>query len=331
MTGIGRWVLIDQVEPQQGGAPSDRKLGGPSAAGFEARPLPIASMFPHTRYFEIASEKADARYAIWVTTPIAYDRDPQRKFPTIFMPDGNRNSSLAASVCDLSDWDLMDRFEPTIQVCIGYTEEDADRALAVRARDLLPPKEALPTGMVESMRANAENAILDKAGTDLYIHNLENPAGDRFLAFLADELYPFMVENYRIDTDRLGLFGHSYGGLFATYAALQPSTIFRNFGASSPGILFEKSVIFRMFADAVADGGLSDRHLHMTVATREITDPGVYQPMVAGGSVEFMRLAGTTPLKGLHFTSALIDRETHITVKPPALHDFLRVFYLRQS
>lgn len=298
---------------------------------FRPHPLPAASMFPRTHYFEIDSETAGARYAVWVTTPISYEKDPDRRFPAIYSPDGNRNAPLAASLCDLNEWDLMDMFEPTIQICVGYTDEDAGRALAVRARDLLPPAEALPHGMVDDMRKVVDSGVLNREGIELYIQNLQNPAGDRFLAFLTEELHPFIIQNFRVEINSLGLFGHSYGGLFATYAALQDKTIFRNFGASSPGILIERSVIFQLYANAAASGGLSDRNLHMTVATREVTDPGTYQSMVAGGTVEFMRLAGTTPLKGLNFSSRLFDDETHITVKPSAMHNFLRTFYLRHA
>ena len=287
-------------------------------------------MFPRTHYFEVDSTLAEARYAVWITLPIGYDKDSTRRFPTIYSPDGNRNVAFAAGLSDLSEWDLMDRFAPTIQVCVGYTDEDAGRALAVRARDLLPPQEALPEGMIEKMRQNPDTgAVLDRAGIELYIRNLENPAGDRFLAFLSQELHPFVAANYRVDPDSLGLFGHSYGGLFATYAALQPSTPFRNFCASSPGILVERSVIFRLHAEAQGRGGLSPRHLHMTVASREITDPGMYQAMVGCGTVEFIRLACTQVLAGLSFSSRLFEEETHITVKPTAMHSFLRQCYMK--
>jgi predicted alpha/beta superfamily hydrolase len=322
--------LNNPLDPQKPGNAAISDAETRAQARFEPKALPAGSMFPRTRYFEIDSLQANARYGVWITTPIVYENDPTRLFPAVFSPDANRNVAYAAGLCDLSEWDMMDPFEPTIQVCVGYTDEDAGRALAVRARDLLPPNEALPKGMIEKMRQVAESTVLDRAGIDLYIHNLENPAGDRFLAFLTEELYPFVARNYRVEPDSLGLFGHSYGGLFATYAALQSSTVFRNFCASSPGILVDKSVVFAIYANANADGGLSERNLHMTLAARELTDPGMYQPMVGGGSIEFMRLVGSSPLKGLNFSSQLIEQETHITVKPAALHSFLRAFYMKR-
>lgn len=301
------------------------------AGPFRPMPLPAATMFPHTHYFEMDSAKAGARYGIWITLPRSYDKDPARRFPAVFMPDGNESAPMAAGLADLGAWDFIDHYQSTIQIAVGYTGDDIERALAVRARDLLPPKEPLPPGLADNPNGDISGGLLDRTGNALYLHNLQNPAADRFLAFLSEELYPFVAATYRVEGDALGLWGHSYGGLFATYAALQPRTIFKNFGASSPGILLERSMVFKLYADAAAAGGLSPRNFHMTCGTREITGPNFYQYMVGGGATEFMRLAGTTPLKGLNFSSGLIPDESHMTMGAPAVAQFMRTFYLRSA
>jgi predicted alpha/beta superfamily hydrolase len=301
-----------------------------AVAALQPMPVPFQSLFPRTRYFEIDSQKAGARYAVWVTTPEAYDKSPDQALAAIYMPDGNWNVATAAGLCDLDQWDFIDLFQPTIQISVGYIGKDADLALAVRARDLLPPKEAL-SPVIENMDAILEAGLLDRAGADLYLHYLRNPAADRFLSFLTEELHPLIAETYRIRTDGVGLFGHSWGGLFAAYAALQRQTIFRNIGASSPGIQSQISVLFKMYADAAAAGDLPERNLHMTVAAREITDPGAYQVIVGVGTAEFMRTAGSGALKGLNFSARIFDNETHITVKPAAIYSFLRAYYLRSA
>lgn len=294
---------------------------------FQAMQMPSSSVFPRTNYFEVDSIKAGARYAVWVTTPKVYGQDRSRSFPAVYAPDGNWFVTLSPLLSDLGQWDFLDHYRPTIQVCIGYCGMDVDRALAVRARDLLPPREPLPPGQEESTRNLDSLGILDRAGTELYLHNLQNPAADRFLAFLTDELHPFLARNYRIETREMGLFGHSFGGLFATYAALQTSTIFKFFGASSPGIYLGQSSVHKLYADAVAAGGVSDRSLHMTVGTRELTVPSPYQTSVAGGTIEFIRRAGASPLKGLNFTSELLENESHMTLMHPGACSFMRKYY----
>jgi predicted alpha/beta superfamily hydrolase len=311
-------------------APVAAHAAGKAPGQFEPLPLPVASAFPRTRYFEIDSVKAGARYAVWVTVPSAYEKEPTRSFPTVYMPDGNGWWHRVAGLTETA-WDLIDAFIPTIQVSVGYPPADAERSLAVRARDLLPPNEPSLPGLEEGVQATVKAGLLDQAGGDLYVHNLRNPAGDRFLAFLSEELHPFIARTFRVQADDLSLFGHSYGGLFATYAALQPSTIYKNFGASSPGILRDKSKVFGLYADALAKGGVTPRNLHMSLCTREITDPTIYQPMVGAGSTAFMELVGSNPLKGLTFTSTLIPNETHISVAMPSVYSFMRAYYLKRA
>lgn len=294
---------------------------------FVSKDLPVATMLSRTHYFEIDSVKAGARYAVWVTVPTAYAQNPEQSFPAIYMPDGNRAALLGPFVGNAGLFDPINPVQSSIQIAIGYTGEDIKYGLAVRARDLLPPREALPEGLIESMKGPGTSPLLDRKGTDLYIRNLENPAGDRYHAFLIEELHPFIAKKYRIQHDNVGFFGHSYGGLFATYAALQKSTVFKNFGASSPGILARRSAVFKLFSDAAAGGGLSDRNLHMLLATREVTQPTLYQAMVGAGTLEFMELASTTPLKGLRFSSHLIEDESHMSVEWPAIYSFLRALY----
>ena len=294
---------------------------------FQPMPLPVATMFSRTKYFEIDSAKAGARYGVWVTVPSSYEPNPKQRFPAIYAPDGNRAMTFAPFIGNAGLFDPINPVQSSIQISVGYTGEDVKYALAVRARDLVPPNEPPAVGAIESMRNAPPNNLLDRRGMDLYIHNLENPAADRFLAFLTEELHPFVTKNYRIDPEQVGLFGHSFGGLFATYAALQKSTIFRNICASSPGIKPGDSRVFQLYDEAVASGGLSERNLHMAVGTREITEPTTYQAIVGSGTVEFMTKVGTKPLKGLKFSTHMIPHESHMSAEWPAFYSFLREHY----
>ncbi|NUO79988.1 alpha/beta hydrolase [candidate division KSB1 bacterium] len=60
---------------------------------------------------------------------------------------------------------------------------------------------------------------------------LSTGGADRFLAFLADELVPFVEQNYRTHPLRV-LIGHSQGGLFAMYAMVKHSSAFQWYLAS---------------------------------------------------------------------------------------------------
>ena len=76
--------------------------------------------------------------------------------------------------------------------------------------------------------------------------------GDRTLRFLLDEAVPFIEEHYRAARFRV-LFGHSLGGLFATYAMLTESDGFQAVIASSPSLYWEEGLLVRRFAEEFAD------------------------------------------------------------------------------
>ncbi|WP_095198276.1 alpha/beta hydrolase [Mesorhizobium carmichaelinearum] len=80
-------------------------------------------------------------------------------------------------------------------------------------------------------------------------------AGD-FLAFIEDELKPWVASRTRIDETRQALYGHSFGGLFALYALLTRPLSFRTFIAASPAIYWEDRAIDRFleaFEASVSD------------------------------------------------------------------------------
>lgn|GEM_PF-2948269 len=51
---------------------------------------------------------------------------------------------------------------------------------------------------------------------------------DLFLKFLVDNLMPYLCENYSVDTSKVTLTGHSYGGYWALYTLFHSDTIARN-------------------------------------------------------------------------------------------------------
>ncbi|TWS19380.1 alpha/beta hydrolase [Tsukamurella asaccharolytica] len=292
----------------------------------------LSAMLPSTTYFEVDSAIVGARFGIWVTTPPRYDLELDAVYPVIFQPDGNAAVAMTAPATALLRDHPVAPIQPFIQVGVGYRGVDAARWLAVRARDLLPPGEPLLPGVdEESVNSLVPAGVLDQEGADLYLHHLRNPAGEKFLAFLLDELYPLISAEFRVDDSVTGLHGYSYGGLFATYAALQRTRINR-IGVGSAGILAGASTVFASYeAELTSGADHHDRMLHMTIGAPEITDRSVYQAAVTAGSVEFMRLAQQTPLRGLAFSAKIIADESHATGWAASWFSFLRTCFPGQQ
>lgn len=293
---------------------------------FEVSESPMSAMLPATRYFEVESSIVGATFGVWVTTPPRYDAESDTKYPAIYQPDGNVAAPLTAPAALLLPDDPINPIQPFIQVSVGYVGQNAQQGS--RARDLVPPGEPLSIGVDESsMEELVQAGMLDAEGAELYLHYLRNPAADNFLAFLTDELHPLVTEQFRVDDDALGLHGYSYGGLFATYAALR-RTPFRRIGAGSAAIPAARSTVFECYKANLASGAdHSGRMLHMTVCEQEITAASVYQPLVGAGTVEFISRAQQTPLTGLAFSTKIIPEESHATGLAASWFSFLRTCY----
>lgn len=279
-----------------------------------------------TRYFEIDSAVAGARYGVWVCTPMRYDRE-DISYPAIYQPDGNGAASTMARMMLLRD-DPINPHVPFISVCVGYVGEDAAQSLAVRARDLIPPTEEFAAGDEETfVTAMLAAGFLGEEGARTYWKHLKNPAADRFLAFLETELHPLLKSEYRIDDSALGLFGHSFGGTFASWVATQRS-IFTRIGASSPGIVPGTSAVLSAYDQELAnDEDHSGRMLHVAIAAREITEPTSYAANCGQGTTELFARLAKTPLKGLKVSTHIVPDESHFTVNYVTLSSYLRSCY----
>ncbi|USQ81281.1 alpha/beta hydrolase-fold protein [Ornithinimicrobium faecis] len=290
----------------------------------------LSYVLPGTTFYEFDSERVGARFGVWVTLPLLYDQE-ERDYPLVFQPDGNKAAPTTAPPAALLRDDPINPIKPFIQVSVGYVGEDARRLLAIRARDLLPPGEPLSSEVDESMLDNLPRAgMLSRADARLYLDHLRDPHADRFLAFLTEELDPALRSQFRVSDSGTGLHGFSYGGLFASYAALSTDH-FEMVGAGSPGIL-HNSTVLDLYDQAVADESRpTARHLHVTVCERELTYPSTYQDLVGRGAVDLVRRAGQNPVQGMDVTAAFTPTESHATGSAASWFSFLRECYAADS
>lgn len=105
----------------------------------------------------------------------------------------------------------------------------------------------------------------------------EYTLNDPYVTFLADELVPFVQQNYGTDPDpgRTGVLGVSMGGLGAVYAALtRPDAFALAAGLSGAYSVGNDALIKRLSARAPADW---DRRFYLVVGTYETALAGLGQ------------------------------------------------------
>ena len=194
-----------------------------------------------TDYFEMRSS-AGHDYGVWVTTPPGYDRATTQA-PVVYVLDGNFAVGLTAPLI-VTQMDPMQHIQPYIQVSIGYAGEEAQDWDRLRNRDFVPPGEPIAKELIDALELGVEMGVRTREEADAYLAELRDTHADVFLSFLNAELHPRIAHDYGAAASGHGLFGYSYGGLFALYAWLTGSTLFESIGAGSPGVIAEDSRIF---------------------------------------------------------------------------------------
>ena len=173
-----------------------------------------------------------------VHLPASYGRDPGRRYPVIYVLDGSsQDVHTAASAALLARIGAIPE-----AIVVGIPNVGGDG----RQRDYTPP----------GMRQDGDAA----AGPF--------GRGDRFLAFLRDELIPRVERDYRTARPRM-LAGNSRGALFVVYSLLaEPSLFDARFG-HSPALWRDDGVMVSRLATFLASSPAPDGFLFLSLGDGE--------------------------------------------------------------
>ena len=137
---------------------------------------------------------------------------------------GDANGLFAGAVDAVRLMQLSAHLPPMLVVGIGYRMGILGETVVVRTRDFTPTYDA---GFVRIFPAQT---LMGGAA--------------RFLAFIRDELRPWVRSRYRVAADGDAFFGHSQGGLFATYVLLTEPGTFGRYGIGSPSLWWDGDMMF---------------------------------------------------------------------------------------
>lgn len=250
-----------------------------------AEPPPVT--IPGSELRELHSVHTGRDYHIYVALPHGYGESSD-SYPVLYLLDGQYDFRLVSAVYGGLNFD---RFIPEmIIVGITYGGEDPDYD-ALRARDYTP------------------TALADFPGSG---------DGSQFLAFLQEELIPFIEAGYRVDSDHQVLAGSSLGGLFCLYALFTEPDTFNGYVSISPVIPWDDGLLIRLEEE------LSQRRDELPV--RLFLAAGELEPqqwMVDPVQQMAARLVDRG-YRGLEVTKMVIAGERHASVKAEAFNRGLR-------
>ena len=150
---------------------------------------------------------------LWVYLPPGYDQEPERRYPVIYMQDGNNCFDGATSFNGL-EWKVDETFEE------GIARGTLPGAIVVGIANTAARVDEYT--MVKALRGDRRTRIGGKA--------------DLYASFLIDEVKPFIDSTYRtlVDASHTAVIGASHGGLVSLYLGIRHPMIFGAVGAVSP-------------------------------------------------------------------------------------------------
>ena len=225
---------------------------------------------------------------LYIHLPSNYDQDKTKKYPVLYILDGQWDFKLMDAVLGGL---VYDKFAPeTIMVGITYSGDNADYG-ALRAMDYTPT-------------------------ADLHVKGSGN--APNFLKFLKTELIPFMEANYRADPSHRMLQGSSYAGLFTLYALFAEPGLFSGYLSASPAVPFGDGYVFKQEAEYARTHKELPVKLFLAVGGAE----GLTAPVQG-----FMHTLQSRGYKGLRLETRVIEGERHAGNKPETFNRGLRFLF----
>jgi len=164
----------------------------------------------------------------------------EERVVNIYLPDGYKSNDTAKY--------------PVIYLLDGGMDEDFIHVTGIVQFDTFPWVARIPSSIVVGI-VNVDRRRDFTFPTTLDAERKRNPTSghsDKFIAFLKDELQPFIEKKYRGSSSRT-LIGESLGGLLATEILFEQPLLFDKYIIVSPSIWWDNGSLLKGSTDALRD------------------------------------------------------------------------------
>jgi len=252
--------------------------------------------FPPIKTHKLASKITGQTYEIHVMLPVSRI-DGSEKFPVLYMTDANGSIPISQITRTMQTSGELPRF---IVVGIGYPVDTVFHSLYLRQRDLTP-------STIAQMRypIPIEGIVEVETGK-------KTGGAPEFLAFIQQELKPFINTNYQTIPEESGYFGISFGGLFGLYVLFHQPDTFNRYVIGSPALWWDNEITFSQARKFLENHTALNAEVYMSVGGQEeISQPG---RNYVSNVYKMDALLHSKPLSGFSLKTEVFPSEGHTSV-----------------
>ena len=257
------------------------------------------------------SEIINDDFEIYISLPYKYFSS-DTTYPVLFCLDANVKFGMVSNV--INNLGTLTKDLPEILVVgIAYPIKGVAEWAALRKRDTTPTSKPLYDKRWADRlnKATGRKDIIVKSGE-----------ADKFLAFLSDELIPFIESDYRVSPNDRALYGTSSGGLFTLYALFQRPELFHRYFAGSPSINWDEEYMYKLENDFATSHTDLPARLFMCVGSLE-------NEWYLDNMKKMGQLLRSRNYLNLKLETLIFENETHGTTGPASLCKGLKILYTK--
>lgn len=257
-----------------------------------------------TESWPIVSSSNQQGYQLYVRLPRGYQRS-KRNYPVAILQDTGYAFPLASGVLGLMGGrDIED------VILVGVSYSDGVSPQISRTRDYTP------------------TYAPDEAGGHSVEAQKHSGKADAYIAFIENDVLPFIEAKYRAADQERIFIGHSFGGLLGAYMLLVNAQLFDHYILGSPSLWYDKEAMFRLEEVFAKTHDAIPANVLMYIGGEERHSKR--SDMVAD-LLRFEQILQSRGYKHLSVKAHVLEGASHFSVFPLLLTDGLRKVLARKA
>lgn len=256
-----------------------------------------------TNSYRLVSEQ-NYEYEIIVTVPPYYDES--KNYKTLYYLDAWWLEDIVKG-----SYTLLNRTKSVEEIILVGISIDgsSDAFTKQRTRDYTPTPYAM----------NFPFTIPLESGS-LKVDATNSGDSDAFKVFLKDKVFPFVLSKYAVAENKRGFIGHSFGGLFGMYDAMDREPLFDRHIIISPALWWNKSeLLYEKINDTLRTNKISANVFLCYGASETMS--------IVRSTNNLVEYFKANRMDDLKYRFEIYEKENHTSLLPESIYDGIEYFY----